>query len=56
VGCTRGTWREGSCIGDPEGFIKNALEMSVFLHRDPIDLPGNLKERRDFDLSGGLVY
>ena len=43
---------EGSFIGDPEGYIKKALETDVFLHMGPFggpggdaSLPGNLKER-----------
>jgi len=31
----RGTWREGSFTGDPEGHA-NALEMSVCFHRGTI--------------------
>jgi hypothetical protein len=62
-GFAKGTWRDGSFTGDPEGYVKKALETGVFLHRGPVRGPGkgccftgDFERRRDFDLSGGLVY
>ena len=31
----RGTWREGSCRGDPEGY-DTAVEMGASSHRCPV--------------------
>jgi len=31
----RETWGEGSFTGNPEGYVKKALETSVFLNRGP---------------------
>jgi hypothetical protein len=45
-----GTWREGSLAGDPEGYVKKALEMGISFHRGSIW--GNLEEglsTRDFE-------
>jgi hypothetical protein len=38
----KGTWREGSFAGDPEGHVEKALETGISSHRGP-DL-GNLRE------------
>ena len=38
----KGTWREGSFAGDPEGHVEKALEIGISSHRGP-DL-GNLGE------------
>jgi len=45
----KGTWREGSLAGDPEGYVGKALEMGSSFHRGPIwgtwrrdRLPGTL--------------
>jgi hypothetical protein len=29
----KGTWREGSLVVDPEGYVEKALEMGIFFHR-----------------------
>jgi hypothetical protein len=41
----KGTWREGSLAGDPEGYVEKALEMGISFHRGPIREPGR-----------GLIY
>jgi hypothetical protein len=38
----KGTWREGSLAGDPEGYVGKALETGISFHRGPI--LGNLEE------------
>jgi len=47
----KGTWREDSLAGDPEGYVKKALETSISFHRGLIwgtwrrvCLPGTLRE------------
>jgi hypothetical protein len=30
------TWREGSLVGDPEGYVERALEMGISFHRGPV--------------------
>jgi len=47
----KGTWREGSLAGDPEGNIEKALEAGIFFHKGPIwgtwrraCLPGTLRK------------
>jgi hypothetical protein len=35
----KGTWREGSLAGDPEGYVDNALETGIFSHRGPVGEP-----------------
>ena len=44
------TWREGSLVGDPEGYIEKAVEMGTSFHRGTIwgmwrraHLPGTLR-------------
>ena len=32
----KGTWREGSLDGDPEGYVEKALEMGISFHRGPV--------------------
>jgi hypothetical protein len=32
----KGTWREGTLAGDPEGQVEKALEMGISFHRDPV--------------------
>jgi hypothetical protein len=45
-GSVKGTWREGSLYGDPEGYLGKALETGISLHRgSAFGEPG-----------GGLVY
>jgi len=46
----KGTWREGSFAGDPEGYVEKALETGIAFHRGPIwgtwrraRLPGNFR-------------
>jgi len=39
----KGTWREGSLAGNPEGYVGKALEMGISFHRCP--RLGNLEER-----------
>jgi len=46
----KGTWREGSLVGDPEGYVEKALETGISFHRGPIwgtwrraYLPGTLR-------------
>jgi len=41
----KGTWREGSLVGDPEGQVEKALETSIYFHRGAAEKPGR-----------GLVY
>ena len=46
----KGTWRQGSLAGDPEGYVEKALEMGISFHRGPVW--GNLEEgssTRDFE-------
>jgi hypothetical protein len=38
----KGTWREGSLAGDPEGYVEKALGTGIFFHRGPT--LGNLGE------------
>ena len=38
----KGTWREGSLAGDPEGYVEKALEMGIPFHGGPHS--GNLGE------------
>jgi hypothetical protein len=33
-GSVKGTWREGSLSGDPEGFLEKDLETGISLYRD----------------------
>jgi len=40
--CVKGTWREGSLAGDPEGYVEKALEMGISFHRGLV--LGNLEE------------
>ena len=47
----KGTWREESLAGDPEGYVEMALETGIPFHRDPIwgtwrraRLPGTLTD------------
>jgi hypothetical protein len=45
----KGTWREGSLAGVPEGYLEKALETGTSFNRGPI--LGNLEEgssTRDF--------
>jgi len=45
-GSVKGTWREGSLSGNPEGYLEKALETGISLHRGSASgKPG-----------GGLVY
>jgi hypothetical protein len=37
----KGTWREGSLAGDPEGYVEKVLVMGMSFHREP---------------GGGLIY
>jgi hypothetical protein len=32
----KGTWREGSLAGDPEGYVEKAVEKGISFHRGPI--------------------
>jgi hypothetical protein len=32
----KGTWREGSLAGDPEGYVEMALGTVISFHRDPV--------------------
>ena len=41
----KGTWRKGSLVGDPEGYVEKALETNISFLRGPIGEPGR-----------GLVY
>jgi hypothetical protein len=36
----KGTWREGSLAGDPEGYVVNALETGISFNRGPVGEPG----------------
>jgi hypothetical protein len=31
----KGTWREGSLVGDHEGQVEKALETGIYFHRSP---------------------
>ena len=45
-GCSvKGTWREGSLVADPGGYVEKALEMGISFHRGPAGEPGR-----------GLIY
>jgi hypothetical protein len=35
----KGTWKEGSLTGDPEGYAEKALETVIYSHRDPVGEP-----------------
>jgi hypothetical protein len=46
----KGTWREGSLAGDPEGYLEKALEMDISFHRGSVwgtwrraRIPGSLR-------------
>jgi hypothetical protein len=46
----KGTWREGSLAGNPEGYVEKALETDISSHRGPAGepvtrahLPGTLR-------------
>jgi len=32
----KGTWREGSLVGDPKGYVEKSLETGISFHRGPI--------------------
>ena len=32
----KGTWRESSLVGDPEGYVEKALKTGISFHRDPV--------------------
>jgi hypothetical protein len=32
----KGTWREGSLAGGPEGYVEKTLEMGMSFHRGPV--------------------
>jgi len=36
VGAVKGTWREGSLTGDPEGYVGKALETGISFLRGPV--------------------
>jgi hypothetical protein len=38
----KGTWRESSLVGDPEGYVEKALETGISFHRGTV--LGNLEE------------
>jgi len=38
----KGTWREGSLVGGPEGYVEKALKTSISFHKSPV--LGNLEE------------
>ena len=47
----KGTWREGSLAGDPEGYVEKALDTDISFHRGPVwetwrraRLPGTLRD------------
>ena len=37
----KGTWREGSPVGDPEGYVEKSLDSNISFQRAPM---GSLKE------------
>jgi hypothetical protein len=46
----KGTWREGSLAGNPEGYLEKALEMGISFHRGSVwgtwrraPVPGSLR-------------
>jgi hypothetical protein len=48
----KGTWREGSHVVVPEGWVEKALETGISFHRGPVwgtwrraHLPGTLRDR-----------
>jgi hypothetical protein len=45
-GSVKGTWREGSLSGDPEGYLEKALGMGIPLHRGSAF----------WEPGGGLIY
>jgi len=47
----KGTWREGSLAGDPEGYVEKALETGISFYWGPVwgtwrraRLPGTLRD------------
>ena len=36
----KGTWREGSFTGDPEGHVEKTLETGISFHRGPVGETG----------------
>ena len=36
----KGAWREGSLVGDREGYAVKALEMGISFNRRPVGEPG----------------
>jgi len=37
----KGTWREDSLPGDPEGYVEKALETVIYFNRSPAGEPGS---------------
>jgi len=42
VSSVKGTWREGSLVEDPEGYVEESLETGISFHRGPC--LGNLEK------------
>jgi hypothetical protein len=36
----KGTWREGSLAGNPEGYVEKALQTGISFHKSPVGEPG----------------
>jgi len=45
----KGTWREGSLVGDPGGWVEKAPERGISSHRGPTGEPGRGSSTRDFE-------
>jgi hypothetical protein len=45
----KGTWKEGSLVGDPEGLVEKALETGTCCYRGPTGKPGRGSSTRDFE-------
>jgi len=48
----KGTWREGSLVGYPEGYVEKSLETGISFHRGPNGTEGNLCLGRRFIYRG----
>jgi hypothetical protein len=45
----KGTWMEGSLVGDPEGLVEKALETGTFCYRGPAGEPGRGSSTKAFE-------
>ena len=54
----KGTWWEGSLVGDPEGYVEKAVETGIYFHRDLGEEPGRgfVYSRLSEMVEGGSRY